>query len=184
MDNSVLINREDFLTMLKPLKRFARRKQKEDAVLSMEGNDLFISLVGLSTGAPASGNWSGEIRVPLRMLWGIVMEPPADDPIRVEIRDGRLHIGTLSVSCEVQESRESKIDLPLGSEFLKMLRLRYAYPLERLHQAGLTGDLAIAQEKARKIIARAAKILAPLNITESDLAQFVQDRLRKGIEKN
>ena len=56
MDNSVSINRKDFLAMLKPLKRFAKKKQAGDAVLSMEGGDLVVSLVGISTGAPATGN--------------------------------------------------------------------------------------------------------------------------------
>ncbi len=37
MDNSVQINLADFLEMLKTLKRFARKKQAGDAVLSMEG---------------------------------------------------------------------------------------------------------------------------------------------------
>lgn len=54
MDNNVLIKREDFLTMLKPLKRFARKKKLEEAVLSREGDDLYISLIGIAT----SANWN------------------------------------------------------------------------------------------------------------------------------
>jgi hypothetical protein len=182
MDNSILIKRGDFLTMLKPLKRFAKKKA-EEAVLSMEGGDFYISLIGITTGAPATGKWSGEVRVPGRLIWGIAMEPPAGDPIRIEVRDSRLYVGTLSVSCIEQKAWKSPIDLPIDTEFLKILRLRFLYPPERLDQAGLTRTLVQAQERARKIIARAAKILEPLNISEPELRQFVMDRLREGLEK-
>jgi len=182
MDNSILIKREDFLVMLKPLKRFARKKA-EDAVLYMEGSDFYISLIGIKSGASATGKWTGEVRVPARLIWGIAMEPPAGDPIRIEVRDGRLHVGTLSVSCIEQKDWKSPVDLPIDTEFLKMLRLRFLYPPERLDQAGLIRPVVQVHEKARKIIARAAKILEPLNISEPDLRQFVMERLREGLEK-
>ncbi|MFZ0928388.1 MAG: hypothetical protein WAN11_07295 [Syntrophobacteraceae bacterium] len=182
VDKSVLINREDFLAMLEPLKRFAKKKQVGDAALSMEDGDLVISFVGISTGAPATGNWSGEVRVPGRLIWGIAMVPPEGDPIRLEVRDGRLHIGTLSVSCLAQKTQKSAVNPLMDPELVKMLRLRLIYPLDRLDKAGLTRALVQAEEKARKIVGHAAKILAPLNISESDLMRMVKEHLRKGID--
>ena len=119
VDKSVLINREDFLAMLEPLKRFAKKKQVGDAALSMEDGDLVISFVGISTGAPATGNWSGEVRVPGRLIWGIAMVPPEGDPIRLEVRDGRLHIGTLVgelPSAKDSEKRRKSLDGPRTGE--------------------------------------------------------------------
>jgi len=182
LEQSLLINREDFLTMLKPLKRFAKKKQAGDAVLSMDGGDFVISLVGISTGAPATGNWSGEVRVLGKLIWGIAMVPPEGDPIRLEVRDWRLHIGTLSVSCIAQKTQKNAVNPLMDPELVKMLRLRYVYPLDRLDKAGFTPALVKAQEKARKIVNRAAKILAPLNISESDLMRMVKEHLRRGID--
>jgi len=109
------------------------------------------------------------------------MVPPEGDPIRLEVRDGRLHIGTLSVSCIAQKAQKSAVNPLMDPELVKMLRLRFIYPLDRLNQAGLTRPLVRAEEKARKIVSRAAKILAPLNISESDLMRMVKEHLRKGI---
>ncbi|PIP43271.1 MAG: hypothetical protein COZ12_05870 [Deltaproteobacteria bacterium CG_4_10_14_3_um_filter_60_8] len=182
MDNDVLINRKDFLMMLKPIKRFASRKQAEDAVLSLEGGNFMITLVGLSSGASVSGNWTGEVRVPVGSLVGIAMLPPAGDPIRLVVRDGRLHIGTVSISCVAQKAWKSKIELPLDPDLVTVLRLRFLYPPDRLERAGLTRRLAKAEEKAGKLVTRAANILKPLNITGSDLVQMVQDHIRRGME--
>jgi hypothetical protein len=182
MDNNVLISREDFLMMLKPLKRFARRKQVEDAILSMEGGELVIALVGFSSGAPVTGNWTGEVRVPGGLLVRIATAPPAGDPIRLVVRDGRLHIGTLAVNCVVQKASKSKIELPLDPDLVTVLRLRLLYPPDQLERAGLAIRLAEAEAKARKLVTQAAQVLKPLDITDSDLMQIVPDQLRRGME--
>jgi hypothetical protein len=169
--------------MLKPLKRFAKKKQAGDAVLSMEGGDFVISLVGISTGAPATGNWSGEVCVPGKWIWGIAMMPPEGDPIRLEVRDGRLYLGTVSVSCIAKEALETAMNPLVDRELMKMLRLRFNYPLDRLHQSGLVDAVAQAEKKMSKIVSRAARTLAPLNISEPDLMRMVSEHLRRLLEE-
>ena len=186
MDNSILIKRKDFLAMLKPLKRFARKKKEEEAILSMEGGEFYISLIGITTGAPATGNWAGEVRVPARLIWGVAMEPPTGDPVGMEVRDGRLHIGSLSLSCSARNNKkpaENKMaENPLmDRELVKMLRFRHVYSLEELQKNGLFRDVVKAEEKAYKLVSRAAKILAPLNISELELWRMVKEHFRRGI---
>lgn len=186
MDNRISIKREDFLAMLKPLKRFVKKKQAEDALLSMEGGDLVISLPGISTGAPATGTWAAEVFVPARLIWGIAMAPPPGDPITMEVRDGRLHIGSLSLSCSARKSRipaENKTEenSRVDSELVKMLRFRYLYSLEELHKGGFFRDVVKAEERAYNLVSRAAKILAPLNISELELWRMVKEHFRRGI---
>ena len=77
VDNSISIKREDSLAMLTPPKRFTRKKETGDAALTMEGCEFVISLSGVSTGTPATGNWAGKVCVPARLIWGIAMAPPS-----------------------------------------------------------------------------------------------------------
>ncbi|MGC8494642.1 MAG: hypothetical protein ACP5SH_23205, partial [Syntrophobacteraceae bacterium] len=154
MDNSISIKREDFLAMLKPLKHFAKKKQAADAVLSMKGRDFVISFDGISTGGPAIGNWAGQVCVPARLIWGIAMAPPPGDPIRMDVRDGRLHIGSLSLSCSVQSNSdpaESKSleTSPIVPELVKMLRFRYLYSPEELQKGGFYTVSSKLPEKQR-----------------------------------
>ncbi len=147
---------------------------------------MVISLAGVSTGAPATGNWGGEVCVPARLIWSIAMEPPPGDPVRMEVRDGRLCIGSLSLSCSVMNSREpaekKTVEGPrIDSELVKILRFRYVYSLEELQKNGFFRDVVKAEEKAYKLVSRAAKILAPLNISELDLWRMVKEHFRRGI---
>lgn len=181
MTHSVSMSRADFLEALKPVKGLIKLKDVADALISMEGEFLTIAVVGLATSVAAEGAWPGEVRVPGRFIVALAKMPPPGDPIRFEVRDGRLYVGALSVACAEQDAWKSEIELPLAPSLEELLQLSYQHPPERIERAGLKKRVEEAREKAAALIQKAAPILAPLGITERVLREFLEDRLKKGI---
>jgi hypothetical protein len=182
MAHDISMERADFLEALKPLKSLVKAKELAEAVLSMEGENLTIALVGVATYVRARGAWPGEVRVPGLFMVKLAKMPPPGDPIRFQVRDERLHIGSLFVACVVQDSWKSEIELSLDPSLTDLLRLHYEYPADRIERAGLTKRVEEAKGRASKMIRKAASALAPLEIKDTDLVELLRQRLKKDIE--
>lgn len=181
MAHDVSMERAAFLEAMKPLKSLVKMKDLAEAVLSMEGEDLTIALVGVATFIRAEGVWNGEIRAPSAFIVSLAKMPPPGDPIRFQVRDERLHVGSLSITCAAQDSWKSEIELPLEPSLTALLQLHYQYPADRIERAGLTKKVEEAKAKASKIIRKAASTLAPLEIKDTDLVELLRQRLKKDI---
>lgn len=180
---AVTVSRESFLAAVRPLRKFVKRKDPGEAIISMEGEDLSIAAMGVATAMPAAGEWAGEVRVPARFVLMLAVAPPEGDPLTVEVRDGRFRIGSLSIACELSDSWKSEIPLPIDATPVQILRLRLQYSPHRIEKAGLSKRVAAEEEKAMSMINKAWKELQPLGVTPEDLKRLVVDTLRKGIEK-
>ena len=182
MTHSVTVARSDLLKGLKSMKLLGRLKESAEALIYMESDELVIALPGASICFLAQGTWSGEVRVPAAFVIGFTRVPPMDDPVQVQMRRGRLYVGTYSVECTEQDSQGSAIDLPIDPNLQTLLRLRFQYPEDRIERAGLSKRLGESEAKAKNLIMRAAKTLSPLGISEADLFKVLHEGLQKGIE--
>lgn len=180
---AVTVARESFLAAMRPLRRFVKRKDPGEAIISMEGEDLFISAMGVSTAMPAVGEWAGEVRIPARFVLALAVVPPSGDPLTIEVAEGRLRIGSLSISCTLSDSWMSEIPLPLDATPAQILSLRFQYSPERIEKAGLAKRLAAEDAAAMKRIMKAWKELEPLGVKVEDLKTLVKETLKQGIEK-
>ena len=177
MTNEVSVQRKDLLEAFRPLRLVKNRKDVPEAIVSMEGDTLCFSVIGMSTYANAEGSWTGEVRIPGAFLLALAKMPPPGDPVVVAVREGRLHFGALSTACVEQASWKSEIPLPLDPSLSELLRLRYLYTAERIERAGLKIRVEDAHDRAAKLLGQAAKSLAPLDITREDLRDLLVKKL-------
>lgn len=178
MANEVSIRREDLLLALKPLRLVRSPKNASEALISMEGDSLCFSVIGIATYVQAEGSWTGEVRISGAFLLALAKMPPPGDPMIVSVRDGRFHFGPMSTACVEQESWKSEISLPLDPSIVEILRLAFHYPPERVERAGLKKRVEEAQTRAAKLLDLAAVTLAPLGITRADLRDLLHRNLR------
>lgn len=178
MTNEVRIQRKDLLEALRPLRLVKNRKNAPEAIVSMEGDTLCFSVIGIATYANAEGSWTGEVRIAGAFLLALAKMPPPGDPVIIAVRDGRFHFGSLSTACIEQAAWKSEIALPLDPSLVELLQLVFAYPADRIERAGLKKRVEEAQVRAAKLLDQAATTLAPLDITRDDLRDLLVRKLK------
>lgn len=184
MPNSIEIRRAALLEALRPFKRLSAKAHKEDALLFMDGADLIISAVGLSSGVTVTGQWTSEVRVPVNFIITNAKALPSADPVLVRVADGRLYFASFSISCHVQKPGENEILLAADADFVTILDLGFEYSSEQIERAGLTKIYREAQKKLQKLVTCAAEPLLRLGITETEVVEFVKIKLQSKRNKS
>ncbi len=178
MANDVSIARSDFLAALKRLRLVRSPKDVPEALISMEGEDLCFSVIGVATYAPAKGTWTGEVRISGALLLAMANTPPPGDPMHIFVREGRCYFGSMSTNCVEQDGWRSEIELPLDPGLDEILRIAFRHSAEEIEKAGLRLKVEDARARASKLVSKAAVILAPLGITGTDLRDLVVSKLK------
>lgn len=158
MSFDVTVAREQFVEGLRPFARLGRRRLVSDAVVVKSGDYLKVICSNISTRLPATGFWPGEVFVSGKAIVALAKAPPTTDPVRLYVKEDRLVIGTLSVPCEFTESAQPDEEFVLGAE-------------------GLAGPVQRAQAS---LVKKAAKLLEPLGVVESDLQRLVSEAQVRG----
>ena len=173
MTPTLKVSRTEFQRALKLLRKHATPHATEEAVMSFAEGMLTISVTGMEAALAAEGEWPGEARVSAGVLLRLSSVLPAGDPVALSVRDGRLYIGVTGFTCVWQEKTWRPVFLPANPTLKDVLRLRdEAFPAE-IEAAGLKGVVEDAERKRDDLIMKAAAILQPLEVTETDLAEVV-----------
>lgn len=176
------VRRADLLKLLRAMGRFTKASTKDEAILRLSEGMLEIDVNGMAASIPTDGSWNGEARVPAAFLVQIGKGLPKDDPFEIAVRNGRCHIGPLSVMCVWQAVPNERIELPMDAPLPRILALRQGYSAEAIERSGLMKTLAEAEKKRDDIIRSAAKLLAPLAVEESDIERIVAEAVRRSSE--
>jgi hypothetical protein len=102
---SLSVSRHEFSALKDRLSPALRPIKNERASLSFANGRLGIKSAEMSVTIAASGNWLGTAHVPLSFMLLAVRNPAAQDPVLLIARDGRLHIGNSSVTCQWHPQR-------------------------------------------------------------------------------
>lgn len=93
---------------------------------------------------------------------------------------GRLRVGSSSTPCTWQAPGAATIEVPLGLDLGGRLRLAYAHSAEELEKSGVAPLVADARAEMERCIELAARDLAPLGGSPSDVRLMVIARLEIG----
>lgn len=178
MANDVSIARADFLNAVKRLRLVRSPKEIPEALISMEGQNLCFSVIGVATYAQAEGTWTGEVRISGAFLLAIAKMPPPGDPMHIHVREGRCYFGPMSTTCVEQDGWKSEIELPLDPGLDEILRIAFRHSAEEIEKAGLRIRVEDAKARASKLVSKAAVILAPLGISRTDLRDLLVAKLK------
>ncbi len=180
----VSVARHELVEALGRMARLIPQEETAEALVSVDEGMLSISVSGVAVSLPAFGTWTGEVRVSARFIRMVGLDPPAGDPLVVEVRDERLYFGTtLSAPCVEQDGWRSEVPIALNATVVDVLRLHFLYSQERLERAGLIKRVKEAESVALEAIAEAAKPLEAIGITPNDLQRLVVRWLAETAEK-
>jgi hypothetical protein len=126
---------------------------------------------------PAEGNWAGTARVYARTLIPIVTFPPDPDPLPLQFRDDRFYIAGWSVNGTWRADGAEEPVLPSEPSCLDLAALRNRHSDAKLEEFGLLQDVRNAEQAIRAQVAQAVKVLEVVGITESDLAELLEQKL-------
>lgn len=171
------------VVLLEELMRMGKvlgRSRSGEALLMYDVGRLQIRIGGAECAIPASGHWPGEARVSALWLRAFVKVPPAQDPVVFQVQGGRMRISTSTIPCRWQVPGAATIEAPLGNDLLALLRLSLEHSDAELEKSGLGRSVADARAELDRRIKAAARQLAPLGVSESDVRVLVTGKFNLG----
>lgn len=179
MNASVTIKRKVFLEALRQIVKLGGRRKDGVAVIYREGGELCIEALGVGVCVPFEGSWQGGARISLRFMHALSRVPPAQDPVPISMRGGKLFIGTTGIPCEWQDILPAPtVEIPINASLLDILVLRSRYREPVLINSGILANIAAAEAEVNGLLAKAARILEPVGITQADLWAIVRYRIK------
>jgi hypothetical protein len=170
--------------LLDGLQKFRTRRRRfrasEKALFAFDGRFLSIEALDVVVVAQANGVWPGVASVGVQFVVALARVPPTGEgTIEIACRDNHLKVGSLTVGCEWQPVSHSLLKLPAAPDWIEALSLKYRGTRGQILAGGHNFSIERAERKLHKVVARAAKLLAPLGVTQQDLRVLVDDRLAK-----
>ena len=113
-----------------------------------------------------------------QFVLAMAKHPPAIDPLTIRVEAGRLRIAGLSVPCEWQETGAAKLEIPIGTSLIEILRIGIQNTDEALEASGILEPIQDARRQCMSLIVKAANTLRPLGVRRTDVKDLVNDRIR------
>lgn len=171
------VPRASFLEELKRLNQVLGRKRRMDALLRHDAGNLVIRIGGAEAALPAHGHWPGEARISSDWLRSFTKVPPPHDPVVFQVTGGRMRIGGSTVTCHWQAPGAASVEVTLDMDLATINKLRLEHSEEALVQSGLRPAVLATQAEIDRRIKAAARQLAPLGVSESDVRVLVVGKL-------
>lgn len=173
----VEVSRAELETSLRTLRHVVPRKGPPQALVSFEKGALVIRIGGVSVGAAAAGRWNGVARLSGVALANFDRSLPECDPVPVRVVGGHVKIGPVGLPCHWQSQAADAVRVPVDAGLLHLLQLLREHDLDAIEAAGLRALVEEAEAKQEALFARAARVLAPLEIGPDELAECVARKL-------
>jgi hypothetical protein len=119
-------------------------------------------------------------RRPGRLAWS-----PAEG-MTIRIAEGEIDVGGTVFNhpgISIRSAEALKVSLPPSATLQETLLLSLQYSEGELKDAGLLKRVEAAKDQAAKMVDKAAKALAPLNITRESLIEFMWHQMKKPAER-
>lgn len=99
MDYKLTINRDEFLSALRLIKRVSKARPSQKALLTLEAESLHMELDDMAVTVKAQGSWPGKANVNAGFILVMAKVPPSGDPVEIVADDHTLRIGTSTTGC-------------------------------------------------------------------------------------
>lgn len=118
------VSRPALETSLGRIKKLRQPLRNEEAVFSFNGTYLLVEYQGIIASAPASGHWTGQVRVPAKFVYMLAQLLPPGDPMEILVKEKHLHVGSCSINCLGAASEYDPLHLTIDkSTFLEVGRV-------------------------------------------------------------
>lgn len=146
-----------------------------EAQLKYQNGRLKVIVFGGAFELPCEGEWAHVVRIPLRLLCGLKGRLPDSLNLRLFVKDSWLYIGSLKISCQVQEQSLELVDLSVEAGLLDILSLSQTLTPEQSLQAGLSGAITAASKKVDDALQKAWPFLSSLGVPKEVFVRSILD---------
>jgi len=176
----VEVSRTDLIREMKKMVRLIKPKSAGEVLISYSEGHLYFSIGGAEVSVLGDGKWMGIARLAGSFVLATAKVPPEDDPVLIQVKGSRLHIGSMSYQCTWQLALETSADLlPMNPSFIEKVALPLLHTPEASEAAGLSAVVETAQKRRKAIVAKVAPQLKLFGITVSDINQLIDEVLRR-----
>jgi len=186
---SLEIGRADLIQALKIVAR-AIGQDTEEASLHFEDGHVSIEACGTVANSPANGVWPVRVFVPVSWVRRLARRMPPGDPVRLQMREGRIYLERYSEPCALTQA-EPPVDskspqvnaerlIQEAARILKPLRIKRSDLEELVSEARAKGTASWSLDEKRMtaIVAKAWVLLAPLGIETADIRRLMEKTVR------
>jgi len=150
------------------------------AIFREEDGRLVIELGGTAVTVPATGEWLGRVHLNGKWLLSAVSSIPKTGKLALSHSDGRLRIGTITVTATWQDiAPATTIVMPVNPSLTDFLCLPLAFSAAEIESCGLTALVADAQVQRRRLEDRAAHVLEDFGVRPSEVSELMETGLRR-----
>ena len=188
MNNTLLLDKAEFLQALAFLSKTVKRARHREALLSFDGKELQIQITHLSAAVAASGVWRGRAAVSAGQLIGLgrrlnaakrADELQAREIFVLKINERQLYLDNDVLPVLWHDGTGDLVFAPSDADVLDMLALRHKYSYEDLVRSNLLYHIEAAEIQRDRMLNRALQFLIPLGITRHELDEFVENSIRR-----
>ena len=151
-------------------------------LLVYEGGYLSIESGEVTAVMNATGEWQGRATFSPDILRALVMVPSLDDPFHISYDDGHLLIGNIIIICQWNTFSQAFIHDLTNPNLIDLLALRETLPRSEIGGTEIGKKTRSAHEKAERRILNAAMQLQDFEITEAEIRQLVEKKVKSHLE--
>lgn len=148
-----------------------------DGFLSIESDDKIMVV-------RATGEWNGKAQFSQSTIKALALVPPNASPVIVSYADGKISIATMRVSCDWEALSQGMIDKLTNPNLLDIFAMWRTQPADELRTHGIDKQHKLAQEKMMKVTASASKKLEEFEVTQQELINLIEAKVKARIAKN
>ena len=146
-----------------------RKRKKDQLRFDHDGFELIVSGPGACHSIRATGDSPRSVRTDAGMMKALARRLPVQDPLTLRANDGRLTIGSISVSAELLDIAPAVVNLPIDADALAVLAA-----IEKCGEVrvkGVTGAATIdsTRRELKRHLYIALRALAPFGVARSIL---------------
>ncbi len=162
--------------------KYLRRKRSPEALIAFKEGYLSFEVDETIAALHAEGEWHGRARLSVACLLALDAAPPVQDPLVLQYADGRLQIGPVSYRCDWELESGPMLHRIENPTLIDLLAFDKTLPRNEAHAGELGKQISQAKRKAASAVAKSAKLLAELGITDADLWHLVEIQIKARTE--
>ena len=166
----------EFKSAMKPFR--ALRRKLGPVLMAFEGGFLSFESGDATAVMRAEGEWNGRVTFSPEVLRAIALVPPPYDPLTISYADGRLLIGNMTIVCQWNSVSQALIQDLQSPSLIDLLALERTIPRAEIAGTGLGKKIRLAKDKAKRRITKAASYLEDLEVTETEIRDLVEARIK------
>lgn len=171
------VSQEDLSNALTMLGRVTDSAARGEAILHYDGDALELECGGASQQISATGEWPGRAFLPADSVLRLGSALRGGGQVRLEVKEGKLHIGTFRLSCRWSEVSSPIVELAINPPVAQVLAVAAAHSEEEIHNSGLDRVVEAATERREQLLDSAVSALSELGVTRSDIEKLVDESL-------